>query len=215
MASSVKVFLNVIMVLSIAGCAGFRAGNLSEIANENLIVNSDDKTKIFYENRFDTSVNVSDEALREAETLQRQNFFSQLSMSGCCELTDKREEADLYVTAIFGNHANPAAMVGAVLTGYSLYTIPSWITPKLSYKVDVATPSNATFHYEYADSYTMVQWLPMLFAFPFANPFPMEEAMQLNMYKHLIADMGKDGLLKLDDSDRRQLEAALQPPTDL
>ncbi|HCS26200.1 MAG TPA: hypothetical protein DIW43_02030 [Spongiibacteraceae bacterium] len=197
-----KTITLTLAAIFLAGCAGFRGGNLPNLMDADLALTEKTKTRIFYENQFDTSMNISDKSHKKALEKQKQQFFEQLSRSGCCELVETRDEADLIVNAKLALHSSNAAMIGAFITGYSLYTIPSWVTPKMTYEVDVVSSAGVAHSYRYQDQYTLVQWLPMLFVFPFANPLPMEKELQFNAYRNLLVDLKKSGLLKAEDSTR-------------
>lgn len=76
----------------------------------------------------------------------------------------------------------------------SLYTIPSWATIKVHVTAN-AKKADKTYIYDVSDSMTMVQWLPMIFAFPFANPFSVGKEVDSNTYNALVLKMKADGIL--------------------
>jgi hypothetical protein len=185
--------------LLLAGCAGFRSATAPVVADEDLRVAIAEKIKVYYVHSYSANIGTpSDKALVKILQRETEAIAQQFAISGCCELVDDGAAADIVVTGNIDNYCNPAAMVPAFITGLSFYTIPSWATIKDSYTVDVKTASGRAQSYQFQDQVTLVQWLPMLFAFPFANPFEKEKEMRTDMYRSLIVDMKKDGLFDLD-----------------
>lgn len=88
-----------------------------------------------------------------------------------------------------------AANVAAVITGLSLYTIPSWqtqyyqLTAHLNYQ-------DLEYSYRAKDHTTLVQWLPMIFAFPFAMPFTAENELTMKVYTDMAYNVSKELNLK-------------------
>ncbi len=59
-------------------------------------------------------------------------------------------------------------MVPAIITGLSFYTIPSWATENYEVVANVTKGTRAK-EYRIEDSAKIVQWLPMVFVFPFKS----------------------------------------------
>ena len=87
---------------------------------------------------------------------------------------------------------NGAAVVAAFLTGLSLYTIPSWQTQNYELKVSLSDGKNIDHSYKSNDHTTLVQWLPMVFAFPFAPPFTAEDKVIERMYRDMAYKINQD-----------------------
>ncbi len=86
-------------------------------------------------------------------------------------------------------------MIPAVITGLSLYTIPSWATDNYNVTAKVITQNGKEHIYELTDAMTTVQWLPMIFVFPFQNMVNVSRQVRQNIWKNLILKMQKDGVL--------------------
>lgn len=177
------------------GCAGFRANSIPVVTPEQLKFDTAQKTKVY--SRWDVNsptIKLNDQTKVALAAMAKKQFEDQLKLTNCCVVVESLNEADVVINATSHNENNPAAMMGALLTGFSLYTIPSWVTINFHVSADVKKGDKA-FQYDTKDSMKMVQWLPMALMFPFANPFPMEKAVGENVQKTLIANMKKDGVL--------------------
>ena len=101
---------------------------------------------------------------------------------------------DVHIEARLHNSGNPAALIPAVITGFSLYTIPSWATEHWKLTADVSRSTGDPHSYTLEDSDMLVQWLPMILVFPFSSPFTVIPEVRKNMYKNLLKSMrGDDG----------------------
>jgi len=189
------VFGLVAASLVMQGCAGFRANNIPLVQPEQIAFTGADKTKVYSQWTVQSSTTkLNDQTQVALAAVAKKQFEDQLNLTNCCIVVESRDAADVVIQAVSHNNNNPAAMVGALLTGFSLYTIPSWVTVNVHVTADVKADEK-TFKYDTQDSMKMVQWLPMALMFPFANPFPMEKAVAENVQKTLIANMKRDGVL--------------------
>lgn len=116
--------------------------------------------------------------------LESSDYFSRISK--------KDGDADIVIDVKMTNSGNPAAMIPAFITGFSLYTIPSWATDNFDLVANVKRKDGLQKEYVLSDSATLVQWLPMIFLFP-ANNFSVIPDVRKNMYAKVLADMNKDG----------------------
>jgi hypothetical protein len=189
-----------VLVLSqVMGCAGFKAKSLPEIEQEKLKASVTSKTRVYSEWKIQSPhlSSLSPENIAKAEVNLKQKFESALAAADCCVVVQSEAEADIVVKAVSHDENSRAAFVAAFITGFSLYTIPSWATAHvhLTATASKSDKSVKLAEYDLRDSMTMVQWLPMIFAFPFANPFSEGKEMEENVYKNLIFAMQKDGVL--------------------
>lgn len=181
-------------VLLLSGCAGFPANNLQKVSVQDLRSTSATKTKVF--SRWTSEGTLNDQAQVAIAAINKKHFDDALATASCCTVVESPEAADLVVTGTAINENNPAAIIPAVITGLSLYTIPSWVTANVHI---TATAKNGSLSrsYDLKDSMTMVQWLPMLFVMPFAdNPITAEKDMAANVFNTLVLKIKADGLLK-------------------
>lgn len=86
----------------------------------------------------------------------------------------------LYVTV--AKDYNPFAIVPSVITGATLYIIPSWLTVDLKVNAQVKY-RDRVYRYKQKGSATLVQWLPMIFVMPAAPPGSAQPAVVKHMYQ--------------------------------
>jgi hypothetical protein len=93
------------------------------------------------------------------------------------------------------DHSDMSALIPAFITGLSLYLIPSWVTEKVDLRV-TAELNDKQYDYELNDSVKLVQWLPMIFAFPFTGTQAKNsEELMANTYNNLILQLSNDQFL--------------------
>lgn len=187
-----KVFI-VSGAILLAGCAGFQENKLRAIPDSEYVVNNAKKVKVF--NRWKVEGAGSLINKDAAAALYKKSFEKALTESGCCDIVEGPTEATLVIDGTAIDHSNAAALVPAVITGLSLYTIPSWVTQEIDIRVD-ATSGTMKDKYQVNDSFTLVQWLPMMFAFPFTGgPVQNTEDLNSRTYKNLIVQLKNSGYL--------------------
>ncbi|MDB5813710.1 MAG: hypothetical protein JWM03_1759 [Rhodocyclales bacterium] len=193
MLKKLSLLATVAVLLVLQGCAGFPANNIAKVSPEQLRPASDKKVKIFSRWKFDTDS--SNEALNAANSaIYKKRFEENLDASNCCIVVEGPTEADVIVDGTAHDENSKAAIIPALITGFSLYTIPSWVT--ITFHITANAEKGGVKHsYDVSDSLTMVQWLPMALAFPFANPFPMEKELGNNVFRTVIFKMKQDGIL--------------------
>ena len=190
-----KGVVALVMVLGLSGCAFFKGGNIPETTLTPPEQAEAMKPSLFYSINAKNFIYgiVSDSpqyqkySERElAQVLKESNYFSAIMQDGW--------DADINMSVTLTDTISPAALIGAVITGLSLYTIPTWMTEYFEVKTTVKTKNGQTKEYEMSDSATMVTWLPMIFVFPVKN-FSEITKVRENMYRNLLVRMKDDGLL--------------------
>lgn len=196
---SVKVLMcwvvAVAMSLSV-GCASFKGNQLPEVGKLPPSATGAEKPDVTF--KFSSGVFfVSKQEHIESVRQQMEDEFVQvLRESGYfATVTEGNEGKGIHINAMLINSGSPAGMIPAVITGLSLYTIPSWATDNFEVTAKVTTPNGKEHTYNLSDSSTLVQWLPMIFAFPFKNPIEVPVEVRKNIYKNLIQKMQEDGVL--------------------
>jgi len=188
-----SVFAVAGMFVVLQGCAGFNANNIGKVNADQLRTASTKKVKVFSRWSFKTDSSNAQVSPANA-AIYKKRFEEVLAASDCCTVVEGPTEADLIVDGTGHDENSRAAIIPALITGFSLYTIPSWIT--VNFHVTANAQKGAVKRtYDVSDSMTMVQWLPMALAFPFANPFPMEKELGDNAIRNLILKMKQDALL--------------------
>lgn len=180
----------------LSGCAGFPAHNLQKVSTQGLKSTSAVKTKVFSRWSLDKASGTNDQTAVAIAAINKKHFDDALQTAECCTVVESPDAADLVVDGTVFNENSAAAMIPAIITGLSLFTIPSWVTVNVHITAK-AKNGSAAHDYELKDSMTMVQWLPMLFVMPFAeNPIKYEKEMTDNVFNTLVAKIKGDGLLK-------------------
>lgn len=189
-----------LVVLSLAfaatGCATFPKHNLPVVTQADLASTAPAKTRVFSRwSMVSNSSLVNDQMKAAGAAIHKKYFDDAITRSGCCVLVEGPTEADVVVDGKALAENNPAAMIPAVITGLSLYTIPSWVTATTHIQVD-AKKGDASKSYDVSDSLKMVQWLPMVFAMPFRDSvMKTGKSLDENVYNNLLLGMKKDGLI--------------------
>ncbi len=179
-----------------SGCAAFKANNLPPVDKASYQVANQEKVKVFSRWSFSTQNSMANAQSRAAASAVHKTHFEQaLRASGCCDVVEGPEQADVVVDGVAIDEFNSAATVPAMITGFTFGVIPSWAKATVHIKA-TATMDGDQHKYDLSDSATMVMWLPMVLAMPFTdNVMTVEKNMADNAYKTLIARMKNDGLL--------------------
>lgn len=181
-------------VLMTSGCASFKANNLPVVDQSKMMVKNTNKTKVFSRwSIVSDDASVSEQLKSAGAAVHKSYFETAIKESDCCILVEGPTEADIIVDGKAFNENNAAALIPAFITGLSLYTIPSWVTAKIHIEVKAESGSLKK-TYDLSDSFTLVQWLPMIFALPFTGgPIENGKAVDLNTYRNLVVNMTSDG----------------------
>ncbi|MEQ5836703.1 hypothetical protein [Marinobacter sp. NFXS9] len=190
-----NAFALVTLVSLLTGCAGFQSNNLPTLSESDMdFVTKEDKMVVFSKFEVDTSSAIVDKDV--AASIQKKKFDEALVNTGCCEVSDDSSKANLMLSVKSIDHSDSAALIPAFITGLSLYTIPSWVTETRDLEVQVNDKMGKTETYRLKDSFVLVQWLPMIFAYPFkGGPLANSEDLTQNVVRHLVVDMEKDDFL--------------------
>lgn len=183
-----------VITVSLSGCAVFRSNDLPETGTLPPPAAAAQKPKAGYE--FSSAVNMGNKnpAHENLRAKQEIEFAEVLRESGYFAAVEKGNGKDVNISVELVEKGNPAAVAAAVVTGLSLYTIPSWATVELEATCRVTAADGRTHEYKMKDSATLVQWLPMMVVFPFKSFSEMEE-LRKNIYRTLIVRMQADGVL--------------------
>ena len=87
---------------------------------------------------------------------------------------------------------NPAAAIPEFITAFSFYLIPSWKKSRYTMKVGFSNADNQDSNFLLKDSVTQALWLPMIFAYPFADPYSVEGRLIQKMYGHVAYKITRD-----------------------
>lgn len=191
-----KLIVVVIVLSVITGCAMFAGEKVPETTLVEPAAGNQAKPKLSYQ--FNAIGGLSGpkdlpDAVEQKikiellEELQKSQYFG--------NITENTSDSDIELNVTLTNTGNPAAIIPALITGFSLYTIPSWATDRFEVKGQAKNKNGLEREYVLNDTTTIVQWLPMLFAFPFNN-FSVVKDVRANMYRSVIQQMYEDGFMQ-------------------
>lgn len=180
------------LIATITGCAGFSANKLAPVSPDSLVSHSGEKVNVLSRWKAESRSVFSNKSAFAAK--QKKQFEAVLDATQCCMIVESPEDATITIDAIAYDEVSRAAYIPAVITGLSGYVIPSWVTFPTHFSAQVSNGSKSS-TYELTDSFTLVQWLPMLLAAPFANPFRIEKEVSNNVFSVFISKMRADGFL--------------------
>lgn len=189
-----SIAATVLGCLTLSGCAVFPRNELPKVSTFPPLSNEGDKVSVRYS--FASSMDLFGKR-PHAENLRIQlerEFKDVLLESGYFGVVSA-DKGDLNVAVTMNDVGSPAALVPAVITGLSLYTIPSWATDRFEITAKVTLNNGKVFKYELADSATLVQWLPMIFAAPFYRIDTIPRDVRKNLWRSLLLQMRNDGIL--------------------
>ncbi|MCW7463194.1 hypothetical protein [Leptospira limi] len=172
-------------------CASFRENNLPIAQESEYKTIKTEKIKVFSRWTYDTKE--PDGVLWAAA--HKSWFDKAILESGCCSLVEGPKEANLVVDGTAFDRVNHLRIIPLIFSASSLTLIPYWQTMTVDIKV-TANKGNKQNKYELRDSFTMFQWLPMIFLMPFTGtPVTNRDFLFLNTYQNLVIQIKKDGLL--------------------
>lgn len=194
-----KKLINLIIISSLlTGCIAVKKNNIPVISDNDLQFSSKKKPNVFIKINFQSSFYGQDKqnVVDNIKSAQKRLFKEVIKNSQCCNLVVDKEEADIVIDAVFVNESDSVGLVFAFITGFSFYTIPSWLDSKMKVSAKVKNKKMSK-SYSFSDSVLVAQWLPFIFATPFYdNPFKSENNINRNLYKNLLSNMKKDGFIK-------------------
>lgn len=183
-----------VLTTSLASCVSIRSDKYVAIKSEDLKVSSAKKSKIFIDWGF-RSINNSNppEIVVDSVVSAQKKLFSEgIKESECCEIVSDKDEAEIIVTGKFHNETSQAGLYASIVTGLTLYVVPSWMNSKMRITVTV-NKRKLTKDYDLKDSLFFAQWLPLVVVPIFTgNQIAVETEVNKNLYKTLLTQMKKD-----------------------
>lgn len=185
--------LIVALMLSISGCAVFDGGLVPKTTLGAYEGAADAKPTLSYSTLAYGGFSEGQEMPEVAQITIEEEFVAVLEESNYFKNISKEGDSkDINIDIVLTNTGSPAAMIPAIITGLTLYAIPSWATDNFEVVAKVKRSDGLEKEYTLDDSTTLVQWLPMIFVFPFKN-FSVIADVRKNMYKKVLSDMKEDG----------------------
>jgi hypothetical protein len=196
-----RVFAVVLLLattFAAAGCASFKQNRLPEISGFGPAPAESTRPSVTYSLAYTYKLAGEGQGPESARALLSREFAQVLTESAqFSNVSESAGGGDLHVDAQIHNSGNPAAMIPAFITGFSLFTIPSWATDHWRLTATVHTSGGDPRSYSFEDSDLLVQWLPMIFATPFKFPGTVIPEVRRNMYRNLVKSMKDNGDLSM------------------
>lgn len=186
------------VAVSLSGCIGFKGNELTKVTDKDVNFTSTNKTRVFSRWKVEGekgSMYTADlfKPMLISEAAARKKFMDDFFvLSNCCTIVEDPTEADVEVTGTF--YYVPPTNYATGISAGTLYVIPTWRTLETRISVDVKKNMNLK-SYDIKDHMTLVNWLPLIVGFPFANPNTAENETILNVFLTLLSNMKKDNIL--------------------
>jgi hypothetical protein len=175
--------LLLVFTIFISGCAGFQSNQISIISPDaDFLVESETMTYSITKDATYGGLEVFNDVL-----ISEMNSYGWVLRQNSI-VKDEMPHLEINLSL----SKDPAALLAAALTGFSFYTIPSWETSDYKLTANLIDASGNEYTYELRDQVVLVQWLPLLLIFPFADPFTAEKKLIGKMYNNLGYRISKD-----------------------
>jgi hypothetical protein len=137
-----KYLTPLILITSLSGCISVRSSKYSAIKNEELKVSSVKKSKVFIDWGFQSSLfgQTQQSAIDKIKMDQKNLLSSIIKETECCEIVNEKEEADILIKGAFHNETSNVGLAFSMVTGFSLYIVPSWMNIKMKVSANVKIP---------------------------------------------------------------------------
>jgi len=177
-------------------CASFSGNNLPKVADTP--ATSAKKVSLSYTMRSASGSTGGDrtETPEQARAEAQSPMVSTFNKSERFTSVSQGKGGAVHVDVDMLNHGNPAAAAtSGFITGFSLFTVPGFATDHYKLTATARTSSGKSRQYILDDSMTTAFWLPLIVATPFTFPTTVGPKVHENMYRNLIVNMEKDGIL--------------------
>lgn len=189
-----RILTLLLLGLFCQSCATFDSRQLAPVYQKEFRYDTSHQTRIFqkWSTKSDFDDPVVDASIRG---IYEKFLADAISRNECCVLVDSRSEADIIVEGVGYAESKQGALLAALITGATLYVIPSWVTEDIKIDVEVSRGQHKK-KFQLNDHYTLVQWLPLIFAAPFTDsPKVARDKVVARVFDNLLLRMQKDRLL--------------------
>ena len=176
-------------------CASFSGNKLPQVADTP--ATNAKKVSLTYTMTSGSNITGSRvESPPQARSAAEQPLVNAFNKSGRFTSVSQGKGGAVHVDVDMLNHGNAgAAAVSGFITGFSLFTVPGFATDHYKLTATARTSSGKSRQYVLDDSMTTAFWLPLIVATPFTFPTTVAPKVHENMYRNLMANMERDGLL--------------------
>ncbi|MCF7864177.1 MAG: hypothetical protein K9L89_05250 [Kiritimatiellales bacterium] len=190
----------------LTGCASFSRNQLPAVGNLQRAPFNAQKVDATYSFSAGMELFGKQEFPENTKAMLKKEFTGVMKDSGCFASLSAGAQGGMHMDVRLVNSGSASAMIPAVITGLSLYIIPSWATDHYDATVTVMPPDGRERTYKLGDAMTTVQWLPMIVVAPFKNLVGVSEDVRVNIWKNLVVRMQKDGLLPAAEAGQTTLK---------
>lgn len=190
-----KIYAILLLTLfSISGCAVFEGGNLEKANLPVSKITESGKVTLSYKAiAIDDGISSQTPLPEAGQSIITGELLAVLEETGYFSRIAKNDSsAETRIDMSLVHSSCPAAVIPAIITGLSFYTIPSWATNNFEVTVKAEGRRGLSKEYVFRDSTILVQWLPMIFFAPIYNPSIAPEVRK-NIYKKVLLEMQNDG----------------------
>ncbi len=189
-----SLFITLCLMIFLTGCLSFSKNQLPSVNLEKLPEGSK-KSTVSYS--FTSGENIFSKKDHNEITrkILENEFIEVLNESGYFSIVSSSGQADLNMQVRLVVSEDPAAIIPAILTGLTLYSIPSWVSTNFETTTKILALNKKEYNYALTDSMVTISWFPMIVVTPFFHPISISKTVRRNIWKNLIIKMQKDGLL--------------------
>lgn len=185
----------IIALLLFTSCASFPGNKLPVVGGFQPLPDGPVKPTAAYSFSSGVDLFEKQEHVESVRIVLEHEFIDVLNESGYFASLTPGNQAEIIIQARLVNSGTPAVIIPAIITGLSLYTIPSWATDNYDVTAKVTTPDGKEHTYQLTDSITSYQWLPLIVIAPFNTAGNVSKEVRQNIWKNLILNMQQDGIL--------------------
>lgn len=211
-----SLLLLAMTVFILSGCASFRNDDLQRVQDFPPVPNGVQKPDVQYTVSLISNAYSSFHNTEQTQEWLKADFAKVLAESGyfanASTNITQSGQGILRIDVELKDTAYGVALIPAIITGLSLYIIPSYYSDDFIVAATVTTVDGQKRLYSLSDGMKTWQWLPMIFVAPSNTSSGVGSAIIHNMWKTLIIKMQRDGILTKRDADKPlQVKPSVSP----
>ena len=183
-----KKYVLLLLIFVVSGCTTFREKNV-KFLEDIPSTTSPHSIALYYtscrKGSFDFAIQSDclggDISKHLTRQLQKTNLFEEI------EPNLKNADYNLYVETFTQEQGS---YVAAIITGFSLYTIPSWVREEVVISAKIEnTKTGKSKKFAFNDSMLMIQWILLAPLSPFMTPFAQEHYMVRDLSRRIALEV--------------------------
>lgn len=186
----------VVCCFFIASCASFKNRLLPEVDQLHPLPTLGQKQDVTYSFSAYVDFGRKREEIEWIRSSREAEFTEVLRESGYfATITQDTQRKDISLKVDLLRSSPPLTQLSVGLSGTTFLIFPGFATEKYDVSVKVTTRDDQEYLYNLTDSQTTVFWLPMVVILPFNDPVTVPADVRKNIYRNLVLQMQKDGIL--------------------